>query len=502
MSSAITKKPTSVSKSVVWVMFSNLLGRVFTLASAIITARLLFPEDFGLISMAATFSALIDVFRKMGMTAFIISKKDITEKQINTVHLFNIIIGIVFALVMILASPFAAALYKAPEIQKILFYSAISFFIASVSEIPKATLLKAMRQSLASKIEILEQFLRVCLIILFAFFGFKYLSFVIPVVIAGLVSLLIYLFVTKWKFSLAFEVPAFKEALIYSKSFLPKTLLHYLAYNSDYIIIGSILGAKLLGFYFFGFEKALMLTTITTGISCRVHLPLFAGIQSNAAKLKETVYSVIEKQCFAFYPILFLQIVLASESIRFIFGNRWDEAIFTYQMISLYSFGVVVTIIFHVLFDAVGKPQENLKYFIFATPFIIGAIYSGAVFASLPGVAVAAFTAHSLAIIFLFYRTSKVFKWPLREIYYRSARCFIPLAVQLPVILILKNQLHLLNFSNLAVLLIITPLSLVLYVIGSKYLLPDLYTSMLENNFKKIYAKLFFKTDSEELNNA
>jgi len=179
LTEAKVPKKLSLSKNVFWVLFASIFRQGLSLFSGVVTARLLFPQDFGIISMAATFSGLIDVFSRFGFEAFIISRQDISNKGINSVYLSNILIGIASAIVVIISAPLVSQVYKTPQVKHILVFSALLFVINSLASIPRALLIKQMRQDFISKVEMLQGFVNVGLIILFAFLGFRYMSYVL-----------------------------------------------------------------------------------------------------------------------------------------------------------------------------------------------------------------------------------------------------------------------------------------------------------------------------------
>jgi lipopolysaccharide exporter len=480
----------SISRNVLWVAFANIFGRGLNFISGIIVARILLPEDFGIISMAATFSGLIDVFSRLGIEVFVVSKQNISKEEINSVYWLNIIIGLAFALIMVIAGPAVATIYKTPEVKNILIFSAYSFFICSLAGVPQALLLKRMRQDINARVELLQSFLNTILIVIFALLGFKYLSFVIPLAIVTSITTAIYLYTAKCKFPFSLDKEMIKQVLNYGKSFMPKTFLDYLIYNSDYIFVGYLLGAKLLGYYFFGFEKAMITVLIFVNITCRIYLPIFSQIQSNKAELKEKFFSLVKKQSFIMYPVFFLQLILASQVINFVWGNRWNDSIFVFICISGYVFGRIMATIIHVLFDAIGHPEYNLKHFLIAAPICVTGLFIGTKLGGLKGVSVAALIVHSLSFFLLLIRTKYMMKWPLKELLKSFALCFIPIIAQIPIIIPLKFIMAHFHIPDPFIIIGISFVSTVLYLYFAKLFVYDIYVSVFVHYKQKIFEKL------------
>ncbi|OGI18014.1 MAG: hypothetical protein A2255_00510 [Candidatus Melainabacteria bacterium RIFOXYA2_FULL_32_9] len=483
-----TEKKVSLSKNISFVMFASIFRQFLSLFSGIVVARILLPQDFGIISMAATFSGLIDVFSKFGMETFIISRQNLSKTDINSVYLLNILAGIVFAIIMIIISPVIANIYRTPEVKYILFFAAISLLITSFISIPRALLIKNMRQDVVSKIEIVQSLLNVGLIIVFALLGFRYLSYVIPLLIVNSASCIIYLVITGWKFSIDFSKDIFSQTFAYSKSFLPKTILTFFVYNSDYIFIGYLLGPTLLGYYFFGFDKASILVGLLVGLHCNIFFPIFSKLQANKNDLKTTFFSLMEKQAFIVYPLIFAQIMLAKELINLIYGARWDNSILIFQLILGYIFVRITASIIHVLFDAVNMPQQNLKHFLLITPICLVAFFIGIKLGNLKGVVIAAFVAHLFASFLLFIRVCFVFKWDFSEFLSYLSKFFIPIILQIPVIIPLKLYLNYLTLPDYITILIMVPIIFTLYIFLTSLFLKDFYNNVVEPTRLKILS--------------
>lgn len=476
-----SQEKTNYSRKAFIVLFTSIFKCFLQIFSGIVTARILFPQDFGIISMAATFSSLIDVLGRFGIDSFIISSKNISKKNINSIYLLNVLIGIIITVVILIGAVPVSVFYKTPEVKYILFFGAWSFLLNSFISVPKALMLKEMRQGLVSKIEIFQGFLNVFLVIIFALCGFHYLSYVIPLLITNVVIFLIYLNVSKnkfsWEFSKSLEKDIIKQGLAYSKSFMPKAVLGFFVYNSDYMMVGYLLGSGILGLYFFGFEKALSIINMLSGLYVNMCFPLFAKLQSDKEELKSKFFSVVEKLNFAVYPLIFIQIVLAKELINFVFGTKWNDSVLTFQLILGYSFFRIAASVVNIIFDAVGKPEQNLKHFQIATPLCIVAFLIGAKF-DLIGVSIAAFLVHTLLAGLIFIRACKVFNWSIKEFFNMQLKFLVPLILQLPIIIPFKMYLEKLGF----------PIYLNIILIMVSIL--GLYFIFIISFFKEVYEQI------------
>lgn len=493
------EKEYNIGKLTIWVGFANILGRLFTLLASIVTARVLFPSDFGIIAMAATVSNFIDFAGSMGIDAFIISRLEISQKHTNSIFFVNLLIALVLSITLILVAPLASNFYKCPEIRNILFFSSFSFFAATFSIIPKAFLIKEMKQEIISKIEIAKNLLLSLLIILFAISGFKYLSYVIPCLIINIGVSIFYLIITKWKFSISFDFSILRSFLNYTRSFFGKSIVLYFILNSDYMIAGYLLGKYLLGFYYFGFEKAFIIQIFLFTISNNIFFSVFSKCQNNYETLKREFYSILKKQIFFVYPFLFMLIMLSTEIFSLLYGSRWNNSILLFQIFIASSFSRSIMTIIQTLFDSTDKPDQTLKHYVSILPFFVLILYIGASLGSILGISIAAFCGYNISCFLLFKRFDNVYKFGFKRLIKSCLKPLLSLLLQLPIIIPIKLLLIKLNINTIFILAIISILIIILYLTFTHWLMPDEYKSIFIPIKLKILKKL--KLIDRELNN-
>ncbi|MCD4693547.1 MAG: oligosaccharide flippase family protein, partial [Calditrichales bacterium] len=116
------------SKGIKWLGIAELFIRLFQFSATIILARLLMPQDFGVISIALIFTQLAYVLFDFGFSSALIQKKDITEKHYSTIFFVYLASAFVFTLIVFMGSPLAAAYFKQEILKGILNTLTLIFF--------------------------------------------------------------------------------------------------------------------------------------------------------------------------------------------------------------------------------------------------------------------------------------------------------------------------------------------------------------------------------------
>ena len=127
-----------------WSSFSQLMKQVSQFIILAILARLLSPNDFGLMGMALVFIEFITIFNEMGVSSALIQKQDIHERHFSSVFWFNIAVGVLLMGITIVCAPLVAWFYDQPVLQGILVVLSVNYVIASFIVVQKTIFQKNM----------------------------------------------------------------------------------------------------------------------------------------------------------------------------------------------------------------------------------------------------------------------------------------------------------------------------------------------------------------------
>lgn len=478
LSAEFTKS--KVASSAFWISASTLMARGLYLITSIIAARLLLPEDYGLIGEAATVSLFFQTTSANGIDSFIIYRQKLERPEVGTALLINGLMALVLAVGLILLSPLMAHFYHEQGLQAILFYSGLSLFMTIFGRVPRSILVKEMRQDIIAITDTVCNILNFLLIIILAYNGFQYLSYVIPTFITQTLNALIFSFYSRNFFSLAFQKDKIKDMFHYGKHFLPLSLISYLFMNADYMLGGLLLGSKLLGYYYFGFEKAFLVVILIKSISQQVFFPMFSKYQEDPDKLAESYFGYSSQVMFYLFPVIFLFLFCADQILPMLYGARWGNAMFTFQIILSYCFLKVNFDVAMTLFNAVGKPEQNIYHFLIITPLSILLYYIGITQASLMGLTIAAFLVHTLSTLLMMFRVQKIFSWSVGSQLAQVGKHLGIILISMPLLILLKWALINLGANHLVILTSISLAFVSSYLFLARIFYPDLLKDLID----------------------
>jgi lipopolysaccharide exporter len=477
-------KQASFLQNLLWTSGGSMLTRLLFLMSSMFTARLLSPEDFGIIGMAATITMFIDTSSANGIDNFIIQQHDTVQDDLGTAFILNTLITVILTVLMLLLAPTAAAFYHKTQLVYVIILGAAYFFMSSISKIHRGLLLKNMQQDIFSKIDIVSNFINFIGILFFAFSGFKYLSYIYALLIAQTGKTIALFCIVQFKTKLSFSMESAKRILTYSKSFLPQYLLSYFLSQTDYIIAGVLLGSKILGLYYFGFEKAFIILFFIQSITRPVFFPVFSKLQQDPEALKRKYFEFASYFMGLLFPVLLILLVCADEVFGFLYGSQWNNSILTFKLLLCYCFFSIMHELTITLFNATGHPVQNLKHYLLITPVSIVLFWIGTANFGIQGLSIAAFIVHTSSAILLFIRANRFFHWPIYSQLSSIFKHLLPILVLLPLLLVLENRLYSAKQQPLIIILASGLLCLTGYSILLKFMHPAFF-DLLYHKFQR-----------------
>ncbi|MFD2998842.1 MOP flippase family protein [Pontibacter toksunensis] len=325
-------------RGVKWTSLSTGLTVIIQLIQTAILARILSPEDYGLMALANIAMGFISIFLDMGISYAIISKPHITHQQLSSLYWLNIITGILLFVILSSASPLVAAFYDEQELTPIIIITSITFISSGFSIQYYALLSKELKFDILSKIAILTQGTGFLISVILAFNGFKIYSLVYAYLFSSLFNSLLLIY-----FGRKYHVPSFyysfqeiKEFISFGSFQIGERTLNYFNSQFDSLIIGKVLGPGMLGFYTLAKNLTIKPIDIINPIITKVTIPIMSKVSSDTNYLGRIYKKTLEYLCSINFPIYALFFILAEPIILVLYGAKWTEAIHFFRLLSLY----------------------------------------------------------------------------------------------------------------------------------------------------------------------
>lgn len=321
---------------VIWTFAQQFSVQFINFGVQIILARLLLPEDFGLIAMLSVFIAVGQMLMDGGMTTSLIRTKSPDELDYSTVFVCNVFVSIIIYLFIFILSPHISAFFNQPILESIISVYALTFVIRAFIAVHIAKLTKEMNFKTQMKLQIPSTIIGAGIGVTLAILNYGVWSLVwlnLAQTIAFTVQTWIFI---NWKPKMIFD----KDRFIYHFNFGYKMtlsgLLDTIYINLYSLIIGKFFAPSIVGFYNQAETMRIFPVKQIGTVMGKVTYPLFSKLEADA-QLKNAYRTTMKLVLFMVIPVMFFLIVIAEDLFFILFGEKWLPAVPFFQILAVAS---------------------------------------------------------------------------------------------------------------------------------------------------------------------
>lgn len=355
------------TSGVFWNGLSQFSTQVFQFIVIMILARLLTPEDFGIVGLATLFTGLVGVANELGLSAAIIQRKDIDDMHLSTSFWANIIMGLALFTIFFLMSPFIANFFKEDTLRPILVISSIGLIIGSFGIIHKALLEKGLDFKKTTVVDVCAAFISGIVSILLAVNGFGVWSIVFGSIASSIVSVIVLWKMNKWRPSFKFSFAHFRDLFSFGGNVMGSKFVGYIAMRIDYLVVGKLLGTAPLGYYSLARNLTSFPVQKISWTVMRVAFPVFSSLQDNSKALKEGYLKTIKYVSLVTFPMLAGMFIVAPEFVPIFYGEKWSPVIILLQILSIEAAFVSIGTMTNIVQYAKGRSDIQFKWQVYTT---------------------------------------------------------------------------------------------------------------------------------------
>lgn len=315
------KKTLSIARGAVTMIAMRWIDRLIGIISTLILARLLIPEDFGIVAMASIVVGFIDIIFDLGINVALIQKKEPGKDFYNTAWTLRILQSLCVATLLILLAPFAADYYKDERVTGAIRVLALSVLIMSFENVGVVNFQKYLDFSTDAKFTLTKRLVGFFISITLTLALETYWGMILGTLCSRLFSVILsYLYhpMRPW-----FSLSHFKDIFKTSQWVLIKNISQYLDRNLHIIAVGGASSTQITGGYTLANEISDVPGTDLLAPINRVLFPAFAGVKDDRAALTEMLLTAQSIQVIITFPICVGLALTANEIVPLALGNNW-----------------------------------------------------------------------------------------------------------------------------------------------------------------------------------
>lgn len=322
-------------KGAVWTYAQQFGTQLISFVVSIFLARILLPEEFGLIGMIAIFMGIGNTLFDGGMTSSLIRSDNLEKSDYSTVFIFNLGVSVAVYCIIFLLAPLIADFYKQPDLTSITQIYSLSFVFSAFGSVQNTMLTKAMNFKKQALLTFPPLLAGSIVALIMANQGYGVWSLVGMTLVNTFVLSCILWITSPWKPSLLFSKEKFKLHFNYGYKLTLSSILDIIFTNIYQIVIGRFFSASVVGYYTRANQLMMMpIGNVSTALN-KVAFPLFAELQNEEERLRSAYKRIMLLVLYIISPIIVFMLVLAEPLTVFLFTEKWLPMVPIFQVICL-----------------------------------------------------------------------------------------------------------------------------------------------------------------------
>lgn len=317
---------TKTIKGTFWSGIDNIANQGITFLVGLILARILSPTDYGLIGYILIIIAILNSIVDSGFSNALIRKNDAEEIDYNTTFIFNLILSIAMAAIMVLVAPWISKFFKEPQLVSLIRAMSIIVIINALAIIQRTTLTKRIDFKTQTKVSLISSISSGVIGIGMALYGMGVWSLVGQQISRQLLNTVFLWIFNRWLPKWQFSWVSFRELFGFGWKLMVSGLIDVTWKEIYQIVIGKCYSTATLGQYTRGKQFSDIFSSNMTAIIQRVSYPVLSSVQDDRPRLKEGYRKIIKVSMLLSFTCLFGLGAVAEPLITVLIGPQWKEA--------------------------------------------------------------------------------------------------------------------------------------------------------------------------------
>lgn len=373
-------KKNSSLEGMIWTFAERICAQLVSTIVGIILARMLAPDDYGIISIVMIFITICNVFVTRGFGTTLVQKKDIDEADYNTAFYMSTILGVLLYLLLYFAAPMIAEIYKISQLTDVLRVLGLRIPIAALNTIQQAYIQRTMQFRKFFVATIIGTIASCVAGIAMAYSGYGVWALVAQYLTNVIIDTVILCFVSGWRPGMSFSQDRMHYIWSFGGKILLADLISSITDNFRNLIVGKAFGSRELAFLDQGNKYPKLLTGNINASIQKVMLPSFSSTQDDLQRLKISLRHSVNLSAYIVTPVLIGFIAISENFVKVILTDKWLPAVPFICIACISYLSRAFETMCHQAILALGYSGTVLKILIFTNCVDIFLILATAVF--------------------------------------------------------------------------------------------------------------------------
>lgn len=339
--------------------------------SLILLARLLTPEDFGIVAMVVAITGAADLIRDFGLSLAAVQSKELSDAERTNLFWANTGIGFLCCIAVTAMAPLIALIYGKSELVPIVFVVAGVFIVSGASTQFRAQLMRSLRFTALSTTDVLANAIGVATAVVLALSGAGYWAIVAQLVMVAVVTLVLSVVMCRWRPGLPRRDVSIKRFFRFGGGLLGTQLLGYATKNVDSIAIGAAYGSTTLGLYNRAYQLLMTPLNQINAPLTNVALPILSKVQGDPVVYGRYLAKAQLVGGYVTASALAVSAGVAVPLISVAFGPQWPSVAPIFALLAIGGIFRSVAQICYWVYLSHGLTGAQLRLYLFLRPAVI-----------------------------------------------------------------------------------------------------------------------------------
>lgn len=370
----------AAARAVAWNYVSFASGKLLVLATVAVLARLLTPEEFGIVGFATLAVAYLSVLKDLGLGAAVIQRRDDVEAASQTVFIMNLAIGATLTTLTALSAPLVAGFFREPLVTPLLRVLAFSFILESLGSMHVVLLRRNLEFRRKLVPDIGRAVVKGSVAIATAAAGFGVWALVWGQLAGVMAAVVLSWAVVPWRPSLRFHRRLLRPLARFGGPLLVTDIQYAIWSNLDYVVVGRMLGDAALGIYTLAYRLPELLIHSVWRVLAGAIFPVFSRLQDDREALRRGFLATIRYTQIVIVPLSLGLLITAGPAVDVLFGDRWAAAAPVLRIMAVFSLIASIGVNAGDVYKAIGRPDLLAKLSMIELFVLVPALIYGAQF--------------------------------------------------------------------------------------------------------------------------
>ena len=349
-----------VVNSFIWVSIEKICVLGIQFVGTIILARLIGPNEFGMIGILSVFLSLANIFADSGMGGALVREQSIQRNDYHTLFIYNGLISIVAYVILFLLAPSIAKFYNISELCDILRTVGLSVIFTSLSVTQSIHLLRNLKFKVMAVCAISSSLLSTIIAVSMAYFQMGVWALVAQTVIYSISYSLLLFIAVRYIPQLIFDKSSFKRQFSYGINILGANLINTVQTNLSTSIVGRLFPLSSTGFYTQAARLQGLPNNILTSIIDKTIFPIISRQETLNLKV-ETAFSMAKYIYLFAFPLWGYCIIMSEPLVRLILGEAWIESSWMFSLLCVAGPFYTIKTILRSVYKSTGDTKVILR---------------------------------------------------------------------------------------------------------------------------------------------